>query len=184
MIAAHLPVGSGVVLRDDSLPCASRWRLLRQLARIAVSRRLILLIAAPPATARRWGADGVYLRHPMAHLAAQAKTLGQIVGMPVHDKHEARTARRSGAAFAFISPIHPTRSHPGAPTLSSAQLVRLARTAAAHPIALGGMNGPRARHLHRQLAASNITPGWAAIDDWGNKADARLRRQKRNCVPT
>ena len=180
-LAAIVPPGSGIVVRHDALPARLRWRLVRRLLRIARTRKLMVLLAGSPALARRWGADGVHLRQPMAARARQAHRLGLVVTMPVHDAGEARAARRAAAHGAFISPLHPTRSHPGAPALGRAQWLRLARLAGGKAIALGGMTPARARALHR---ASGIKPGWAAIDAWDEKAAKRRRRQKRNAVPT
>lgn len=175
-LAAQLPPGSGIVVRHDSLPPAVRWRLVRRLVRIARARRLVLLLADAPALARRWGADGVHLRQRHAGKAAQAHKLGLRLTMPVHDRTEAPRARRAGAHAAFISPLHPTRSHPGAPGLGRAAWLRLARLADAQAIALGGMSPARARALHKAAMASGITPGWAAIDAWVEKATKRRAR--------
>lgn len=180
-LAAILPPGSGIVVRHDSLPPAARWRLFRRLARIARARGLTLLLADGPDRARRWGADGVYLRQHRARDAARAQRLGLLVTMPVHDAREARAARRANAHGAFVSPLHPTRSHPGAPALDRATWLRLARLAGGQPIALGGMTPSRARQLR---LSSGIGPGWAAIDAWDEKAARRRLRQKRNAVPT
>lgn len=180
-LAALLPPGSGIVLRHDSLAPGARWRLLRRLMRIARARRLTLLFAGPPATARRWGAHGIHLRQRGAQHAGQAHRLGLLLTMPVHDAGEARRAQRSGADGVFISPLHPTRSHPGAPVLARAIWLRLARLSGAKPIALGGMTAARSRALNR---ASGIKPGWAAIDAWEDMATKRRKRQKRNAVPT
>ncbi|WOF43203.1 thiamine phosphate synthase [Sphingopyxis indica] len=183
-LAAMLPPGSGVVLRHDSLAVGARWRLFRRLARIAAARRLTLLLAGTPATAVRWGADGVHLRRRRAARAAQAQRLALVVSMPVHDAREARRARRAGASLAFVSPLYPTRSHPGAAALGRAAWLRLARAAGGQAVALGGMTPARARALARAARASGIRPGWAAIDAWVEAAEIRRRRQKRNCVPT
>jgi len=163
---AALPPGSGIVLRHDELASGKRWRLARRLARTGH----LLLLAGPPALARRWGAAGVHLRQPHAKRAAQAHRLGLIVSMPVHDAREARAARRARADLAFISPLHPTRSHPGAPALGRKAWLRLARLAGAQPVALGGMTAKRARTLYRASSASGLMPGWAAIDAWVNGA--------------
>ena len=172
-LAALLPPGSGIVLRHDSLTRGARWRLLRRLMRVAKARRLTVFLAGTPDVARRWGADGVHLRQRDARRAVQAHRLGQVVTMPVHDADEARRARRAKADAVFISPLHPTRSHPGAPALGLAEWLRLARLAGGRPIALGGMTQHRARTLRR---ASGIKPGWAAIDAWEEKAaQQRLR---------
>ena len=71
-LAALLPPGSGVVLRHDSLTPGARWRLLRRLMRVASARGLTVLLAGMPATAARWGADGVHLRQHDARRAGQA----------------------------------------------------------------------------------------------------------------
>ena len=179
-LAALLPPGSGIIFRHDGLAPGSRWRLLRRLMRIARARGLVVLLAGSPDRARRWGADGVHLRQRDADRAPQARRLGLLVTMPVHDVPEARRARRSGADAVFVSPLHPTRSHSGAPALGQAAWLRLARLAPAAPIALGGMTGARARRMKR---ASQIAHGWAAIDAWDEKAAKRRVRQKRNAVP-
>ncbi|KTE37648.1 MULTISPECIES: thiamine phosphate synthase [unclassified Sphingopyxis] len=159
---ATLPPASGIVLRHDELAPGKRWRLARRLARTGH----LLLLAGPPALARRWGADGVHLRQPSAKQAAQAHRLGLIVSMPVHNAREAGAARRARADLAFVSPLHATRSHPGAPALGQKTWLRLARLTGAQPVALGGMTAKRARSLGRASAASGIAPGWAGIDAW------------------
>jgi thiamine-phosphate pyrophosphorylase len=180
-LAALLPPGSGIVLRHDSLAVGARWRLLRRLMRIARMRGLVILLAGTPDAAKRWGADGVHLRQNDARHAAQARRLGLLVTMPVHDTREARRARRAAADGVFISPLYPTRSHPGAPTLGRAAWLRLARLSGGKATALGGMTPKRARALN---SASRIDPGWAAIDAWEEKAAKRRARQKRKAVPT
>ncbi len=161
-----LPPGSGIVLRHDELAPGARWRLARRIARTGH----LLLLAGPPALARRWGAAGVHLRQPHARESAQAHRVGLIVSMPVHDAREARTARRGHADLAFVSPLHATRSHPGAPALGQKKWLRLARLSGAQPVALGGMTVKRARALRRSAAASGIAPGWAGIDAWMSSA--------------
>jgi len=172
-LAALLPPGSGIVLRHDSFAAGARWRLLRRLMRTARARGLIILLAGTPDTARRWGADGVHLRQHGAGRTALARRLGLLVTLPVHDAREAHRARRAGADGVFVSPLHPTRSHPDAATLGRAAWLRLARLSGAEAIALGGMTPKRARILSR---ASGIQTGWAAIDAWEEKAAKRRPR--------
>lgn len=180
-LAALLPPGSGIILRHDDLAPGARWRLMRRLMRTARARRLVVLLAGNPAEARRAGADGVHLRQYAADQAARAHRLKLLLTMPVHDAAEARRARRAGADAVFISPLHPTRSHPGAPALGRATWLRLARLSGGRAIALGGMTAARARALNRANGAGS---GWAAIDAWEEKAAQRRCRQKRNAVPT
>lgn len=179
-LAALLPPGSGIVLRHDSLGQGRRWRLARRLMRIARARGLVVLLAGSPAEARRWGVDGVHLRQHRAHDAGRARDLGLLLTMPVHDGLEARRAHRAAAQAVFISPLHPTRSHPDVSVLERAAWLRLARLSGAPAIALGGMTPARARRLRR----ISRTSGWAAIDAWEEKSAKRRQRQKRNAVPT
>lgn len=174
-LAAILPPGSGIVVRHDSLPTGARWRLLRRLARTARARRLLLLLAGSPVLAKRWGANGVHLRQSLAARAGRARRLGLIVTMPVHDSREAHRARRARADAVFISPLHATRSHSGAPPLGRAVWLRLARLAGGRAVALGGMTPARARQLKR---TSRFNPGWAAIDAWEEKAAKRRARRR------
>lgn len=180
-LAALLPPGSGIILRHDRLAPGARWRLARRLARIARARRLRLLLAGDPACAARWGMDGVHLRQAHSRQARQAHRLGLMLSMPVHDAREALTARRAGAQAAFVSPLHPTRSHPGSTALGYRAWLRLARTAGGLPVALGGMTSARWRALGR---AGAINAGWAAIDAWDERAAKRRSGQKRKAVPT
>ena len=64
-------------------------------------------------------------------------------------------ARATGAAFCFVSPVFPTGSHPGARPLGVARFARLLRGRGAIPvIALGGVDGARARALPRGVAGA------------------------------
>ncbi|MDZ3832141.1 MAG: thiamine phosphate synthase [Sphingopyxis sp.] len=187
-LAALLPPGSGIVVRHDALGTGARWRLVRRLIRTARARRLSVWVAGPPALARRWGADGAYVRHPDMAAIKGGVRAGLPIAIPVHDLAEAGAARRAGAAVCFISPLFPTRSHPGAPALGRSLWLRLARLAGGVPIALGGMDASRARTLRRAAGAQGVRPGWAAIDGMSALAAKRTARrrsyQKRNAVPT
>lgn len=192
-VAASLPVGSGIVLRHDALSQGARWRLARRLMRLARARGLMVLIADQPTTARAWGLHGVHLRRGMAHRAGQARALGLVISMPVHDRAQARTARRCDADMAFISPLYETRSHAGERALGMARWLRLAREVGArHIAALGGMDAARGRALQRagqQRAEQERTgrqragqrgsgPGWAAIDALDQACGQQQKRRR------
>jgi thiamine-phosphate pyrophosphorylase len=165
--ARCLPPGSAIIVRSDGLMPAARRGLIWQLRRIARARGLLLFVAGvPAANARRLGADGVHLRSRSAGEAARARRLGLITSAPVHNMAEAREAARAAVDHALISPLHPTRSHPGAATLGTGSFIRLAMASGAHPVALGGMNAARYAALMKQCGASPVKPGWAAIDAW------------------
>lgn len=143
---ARLPRGSGVILRHYSLPPHERHRLYLRVRRITRARRLMLLLSRCP---RGWRADGVYGPHGVA--------------VPVHTIPEIRRAERSGAAFVLLSPLFPTRTHPGDRTLGRVRFAALAYATPLPVIALGGVKAHHRRSL-RQIGAH----GWAGIDAFGD----------------
>ena len=143
---ARLPRGAGIVFRHYSLEEVARRDLF---ARVRVAAPGMLLLAGPAALAEAWGADGSHGRGPGNGLRSA----------PAHSQPEIRAAERDGANLLFLSPVYPTASHPGAPTLGLARFAWLARRTELPVIALGGMNPARGRRL-----ASFGAYGWAGID--------------------
>lgn len=135
---ARLPRGSGVVFRHYSLPGRERAALLMRVERVAARRGLVVLVG---------GAE--HGRHRGATTA------------PVHSRREAVAAVRGGAAALFVSPVHATRSHPGARQLGRVRLGLMIRDLGVPVIALGGMDERRWRALQPMGVY-----GWAAIDAW------------------
>ncbi|WP_051007217.1 thiamine phosphate synthase [Sphingomonas sp. PAMC 26621] len=131
---ARLPRGSGVVFRHHATAPAERAVLKRRIAVIARRRGLVLV---DEACAR-----------------GQPVRIGR-----AHSVREGLAARRAGAEVVFVSPVYPTRTHPGAPTLGPVRAARIARAVGLPAIALGGMNAARFRRV-RALGFA----GWAAID--------------------
>ena len=147
----RLPFGSGILFRHYSLAEAERRALFLAIRAVARRRGHLLLLAGSPTLARIWGADGWHGRGRGGGLHSAS----------VHDLAEMRAAERTGATILFVSPVYPTRSHPGSPTLGESGFARLARRTELPVIALGGMNGDRARRLMAFGAY-----GWAAVDAW------------------
>ena len=147
-----LPPGSGIVFRHKATPKAERRRLFDRVRRIAAARGLVLLLAGKDGKARRWGADGAHHRHPHAPRYGTA---------PAHGLREIRAAERSGASAIFLSPLHATMSHPGAPALGKMRFAALTRATRLPVIALGGIDRRRGR-----IAMRIGAHGWAAIDAW------------------
>ena len=145
----RLPRGSGIVFRHYGLAEAQRRALFEQVKEKARHGGHLLLLAGPAAQARSWGADGSHGRGRGSGLRTA----------PAHDLREIRAAERAGAAAIFLSPVYPTRSHPGARALGPARFTLLARRSRVPVIALGGMDRDRARRLRGAW-------GWAAIDAW------------------
>ena len=142
--ARRLPPGSGIVFRHKATSRAERLALFLALRRIATARRLLIVSAGGP----RFSAAG-------SHGERRALT------WPAHDRRQAIAARRAGAALVFVSPVHPTRSHPGAPALGQMRAATIARGLGMQVIALGGMDERRWRRIAR-LGFH----GWAGIDAW------------------
>lgn len=151
---ARLPWGSGMVFRHYHLDAGERRERFDRLARLVRRRGGKIVLAGDIETARRWRADGVY--GPPGSGAAS----GLIRLLTVHDMRELRMANAISQLtdFVLISPIFPTRTHPGGKTLGVAGFAALARLSRHPVIALGGMTFKRAR----QIAAT--TEAWAAID--------------------
>lgn len=147
----HLPRGAGVVFRHYGLKRKARRRLFDNVRAVTRRRRLLLLLAGEARTARAWQADGWHGR------SKGPATL--IHSAPAHSVPEMRIAEQSGADILFVSPVFPTRSHPGAPTLGRVRFAMLVRHAKRPVIALGGMTKRRWKGL-----ALTSAIGWAAVD--------------------
>ncbi len=135
-----LPRGGGFIFRHYHLNDAARRARFAPLRRIARTRGHWVALAGTTAQAQRWGADLAY------------GPTGQLV--PVHSLHDLRRAARAQAVL--LSPVFPTRSHPGGKVLGPLRWRLIAARATVPVIALGGMNPHRARRLK--------TAHWAGID--------------------
>ncbi|MFW2850972.1 thiamine phosphate synthase [Sphingomonas sp. TX0543] len=141
----RLPRGSGIVFRHYATPARERRRLFAALLRISRRRGLVLVRAGDTRLA---GEMGTHKRRG-----------GGIVTWPAHSREQAVRAMRVGADAVFISPVFPTRSHPGAPALGARRASAIARGLPATRIALGGMDA----RSYARLAGFD---GWAGIDGW------------------
>lgn len=147
----RLPRGAGLVFRHYHLPAPARAARFRRLARQCRRRGLVAVWAGTPRAARGQRADGCY--GPPGPLAPGPALLRLIT---VHSLRELAAAQRARADAVLVSPVFPTRSHPGAPGLGPLRWLAIARASAVPAIALGGMTRHRARRLPGH--------GWAAID--------------------
>ncbi len=145
----RLPRGSGLIYRHYHLSPISRRTRFERLARIARSCGHLVILGGSANEARAWGADGAYGAPHLMKLGPRAIRL-----VAVHSLRELAQARRADAIL--LSPVFPTRSHPGGANLGAVRFLSLARRSRHPIIALGGMNPARARHLG--------APRWAAID--------------------
>ncbi|WP_235035521.1 thiamine phosphate synthase [Roseomonas sp. 18066] len=118
--------------------------LLLSLARQMRHRGPLLLGAAP----RQALALGAGLHWPdraegtglaAFRLARRAGAPGALLSMAAHGPAGLRRARRQGADLVFLSPLFPTPSHPGAPSLGPFRWAAQARRAGRPVAALGGI---------------------------------------------
>ncbi|HTW28096.1 MAG TPA: thiamine phosphate synthase [Acetobacteraceae bacterium] len=147
---AALPRGlCGVVLRPGATePTPGAWR---DLARLCRERRLALVVAGDPRLAATLGA-GLHLRG--GRRAGPARLRRGLLTSSAHGRAELVRARRAGADAAFLSPVFPTASHPGAASLGPVRWSALARRACLPVMALGGVAGRSIRALPRHAAGA------------------------------
>ncbi|GGN44035.1 hypothetical protein GCM10011349_08710 [Novosphingobium indicum] len=146
----RLSRGSGLIFRHYHLPDEVRRARFKRLARVARRHGHTLILSGSAREARHWGAAGAY--GAPARLTSGPQTLRLIT---VHSLRELAQAHRARANAVLISPVFPTRSHPGAPVLGPVRFRLLAARSQVPVIALGGMTPHRARTL-------GVTK-WAAI---------------------
>ena len=148
---AALPRGCGFVFRHYHLDGAARAARFGNLAGAAKASGHLTILADDAALAREWGADGVY---GAATRIASARDMVKLA--TAHNEDQLALAGRVGADGVFLSPVFPTRSHPGAPALGIRGFHALARQSPVPVIALGGMTKAR--------AAALAWPRWGAVD--------------------
>jgi thiamine-phosphate pyrophosphorylase len=145
-------VSIAFVFRHYFLPPAARLRRFRTLQRICREQRHLVILADSPQTAKEWGAQGVY----GAPLMLAPRRNGLISVATAHNMRELAAANRMDADLVMLSPVFPTRSHPGAKTLGPIRFRLLAQRATMPVIALGGMD--------RQYANRMRWERWAGVD--------------------
>ncbi|MEJ2407998.1 MAG: thiamine phosphate synthase [Novosphingobium sp.] len=150
---ARLPRGSGLIFRHYHLPPALRRARFRTLSRIAARHGHCVVLSGSAREARAWRADGAY---GAPERLARGPAILRFV--TVHSLRELGKAHRARADAVLISPVFPTRSHPGAPMLGPLRFRLLAARARVPAIALGGMTAHRARTfgLHEWAAIQGL----------------------------
>lgn len=155
-----MPSGSGVVFRHYTTSEQERAKLVARVVEICRGRGLILAIARDVRLARELGAQLVH--NPAANPA------GLPFSRSAHSLTEARAACTSGASLIFLSPMFPTRSHPGAQPLSREDARAIVAACQVPVIALGGMSRLRFAELE-----GDGFYGWAGIDAWLGERPSR-----------
>jgi len=167
-VAAALPRGTGIILRDYAAP--DRAAFARVLAAVARRCGLVLLVAGDAALARSVGANGLHLPGWRLFGRPPVRRAGWIVSAAAHNRSDLRRAATLGVDAALLSPAFATASHQHAPELGPHRFARLMADARLPVYALGGID----RRTQRQLPPG--TAGVAAISAF---ADQKFRRVPR-----
>lgn len=150
-VLAGLPRGSGVIFRHYHLAGPRRRARFEELRGAAHRRGHLIALSGTARQARAWRADAVY---------GDPRGLASGPAIPrlatAHSLREIAAAGRARADAVLLSPVFPTRSHPGAEPLGPVRFRLMAALGGIPAVALGGMNGRRAGRLKWCK--------WAAID--------------------
>lgn len=149
----------GLIFRHYHLPPIEKRKRFRRLARLARAQGAVIVLSGTAKEARQWRAQGCY---GPAALLARGPTLLRL--MTAHSLRELAMARRARADAVLLSPVFPTRSHPGVKTLGPVRFRLIAARSRVPVIALGGMDPRHARRLKCKR--------WAAIDAFAERQDS------------
>jgi len=123
-----------------------------------------IILNAAPELVLRLGANGVHLSSArLASLSFRPLPPEYLVFAACHNAEELEKAQRIEADCVTLSPVLPTASHPGAPTLGWETFGKLVSTVNIPVYALGGMTPA---HLSKALALgaqgiAMLSAGWA-----------------------
>jgi thiamine-phosphate pyrophosphorylase len=140
-IARRLPRGTAIIYRHFGAP--ERAQIARNLASIARSRGLVLLISADQGLAQRVGAHGVHW--PQARLPRTR--IAGLVTAAAHDAESLDRATALGVDACLLAPVLPTNSSSSNAPLGLFRAGQLAQRSQVPVIALGGITADTANRL-------------------------------------
>ncbi len=156
-----------VQFRAHSLSDAEYVRHAREVRAACAVHGARMLVNRSPEVMEAVEAHGLHLPSRLL-MAARARAIAadRLLSASCHDLEEVKHAGTIGCDFAVVSPVEPTRSHPGAATLGWCGLRALTEQSSIPIFALGGMTPGDLEQVWNQGAQ-----GIAAISSlWG--ADA------------
>ncbi|MCF6208812.1 MAG: thiamine phosphate synthase [Ghiorsea sp.] len=131
-----------IVLREKHLDSAKLLSLASKLRILTRKYNTRLMIHSQADIAKAVAADGVHVDAKSMPEITNIKTWlgdGFLVSASCHNAQELTQAEQQGADFCFLSPVFPTQSHPGAPSLGATTFLQLAATVSIPVVALGGI---------------------------------------------
>lgn len=142
----QLDAGLGLIqLREKQLSHSEQLQLAQKVVALAHAKSAKVLLNSDVTLAQQVGADGVQLN---ASQLTQYKQRPDVTwcAASCHNLDELRRAEALGCDFALLSPVLPTRSHPGAATLGWDHFEAVAAGSSIPVYALGGLTH---QDLHR-----------------------------------
>lgn len=138
-LQARLKEGLRLIqLREKNLAHAELSGLAQQVVKLAHAHGAKVLLNGDVALANEVGADGVQLSG--AQLAElRERPAVNWCAASCHDAQEIRRAEALGCDFVLLSPVLPTKSHPGAPHLGWEKFAEMTAGATIPVYALGGL---------------------------------------------
>ena len=128
-----------VQVREKDMDAATLQRFAEDVVTLCHAHGARVLINSDTGLARDTGADGVHLQTAQFIELDTPPVTGMMWAASCHNREELLKAAELGADFAVLSPVLPTRSHPGAPTLGWEGFADACRQLPMPVFALGGM---------------------------------------------
>lgn len=132
-----------ILLREKMLDSAKLLALASSVRALTTKHHARLMIHSQADIAKAVNADGVHVDAASIAEIGQIKTWSNhelLVSASCHNHEELTLAQQQGADFVFLSPVFPTLSHPGAPSLGAKEFIRLSKQMNIPVIALGGID--------------------------------------------
>ncbi len=146
-----------IQLREKNLPRDEMRELAKHVVRLAHASGAKVLLNGDVDLANEVGADGVQLTGAqLAELRERPKV--NWCAASCHDEQEIRRAEELGCDFVLLSPVLPTKSHPGAPHLGWEKFAEMAAGSSIPVYALGGLT-----HSDMQMAWQQGAHGIALL---------------------
>ena len=127
-----------IQVRERDMPADDLLRLSSDIVALAHRYGARVLLNGDAGMAQAVGADGVHLQAAQLMLADRRPVAG-LLGASCHNREELLKAAELGADLAVLSPVLPTPSHPGEPTLGWEAFADLCCDLPMPVYALGGM---------------------------------------------
>jgi thiamine-phosphate pyrophosphorylase len=148
-----------IVLREKALDSAKLLALASSVRVLTAKYHARLMIHSQADIAKAVNADGVHVDSISIPEIAQMKVWlnnDMLISASCHNIEELIQAQNQGADFVFLSPVFPTQSHPGAPSLGAELFLNIAEKMNIPIIALGGIDK---QNIHLLKGAGVATMG-------------------------